>query len=412
MIFGKALTASVLNQVVSSGTSFVYGLYLVRVLTQVEFGLYGIGLAACLLFAGFGNALFLTQMVVHIPEKQVDDRSFYAAHILVLVGLFCLVTLIIIVAISEVGIFFGWISIPMSKLLFGIAVAAAANLLKNYFVQLAYSMKNENKALAINLVHAFTLITLILLQYGDYSIKDAATAFLVIAAANFMASLFGPLILHLPIKRISLTRLKSDLIEVSVGGKWALGGVTVTWLQSQVYIYVTTILIGPIGVAMANAARMLISPFMFLVPAFSQLLLPRLAELRSTNEMRMHRIGQFYTLILLGLGIIYILVLWLGTAYIIPLFLGSKYSVDEILPLVVVWGCVLLFQLARNGASIIMQAMKEFRNLTIVNTVTAIITLAISASLIVPMGVLGAILGVSIGEALLAILLWYQVRYR
>ena len=90
--FGKALSISVINQVVSSGTNFALGIYLVRALTPTEFGLYGIGFAIALLYSGVGNALLLTQMVVHVPDKANEDKLHYAARVLVLAAVFSLLT--------------------------------------------------------------------------------------------------------------------------------------------------------------------------------------------------------------------------------------------------------------------------------------------------------------------------------
>ena len=91
--FRKALSVSVLNQAVSSGTNFVLGLYLVRVLTPANFGLYSIGFAIGIFFFGIGNSLFLTQMVVHTPGKSENDRMQYAANIFFLVFGFSVVIL-------------------------------------------------------------------------------------------------------------------------------------------------------------------------------------------------------------------------------------------------------------------------------------------------------------------------------
>lgn len=93
---GRALSVSVLNQVVSSGTNFLFGLYLVRILAPAEFGLYGIGFAISLLYVGVGNALFLTQMVVHLPDKAVLERNAYVGRVLLLVVLFCLGTVVFV----------------------------------------------------------------------------------------------------------------------------------------------------------------------------------------------------------------------------------------------------------------------------------------------------------------------------
>jgi len=99
-----------------------------------------------------------------------------------------------------------------------------------------------------------------------------------------------------------------------------------------------------------------------------------------------------------------------GAAKLIPLFVGEKYPVEAIYPLVMAWGCVLLFQLARDGASLTMQALKAFRSLTLVNAVTAAIAIATTLTLALTLGIPGAILGVGVGEALFAASLWHLIQ--
>lgn len=405
--YSGKLTLSVLNQVVGSGANFVLGLYLIRVLTPPEFGLYGIGIASCLLFTGIGNALFLTQMVVHFPDKHDNDRTSYAAIMLALVGLFSLIAVTLVGALIALLFIVGWSTESMSYFLLASGFAAGSSLLKNYFVRLAYSLKLVQKALAVNLGWASAV--LLILLTGE-RITDAASALWLFSVANLAAILLGLIVIRLPLRNVRPQRMRCDFLEAFGGGRWALGGVSVTWLQSQSYILATTLMIGATGVALANAARMLITPFTFLLPAITQLLLPQLAELRNSDRQAMLRGGYLYTMILVGMAALYLLVLWVGARELIPLLVGERYSIEDILPLVIAWGSVLIFQLARDGASLIMQAIKAFRSLMIINAIAATSTILATVILTNMLGVIGAILSVGVGETMLAALLWYHVR--
>lgn len=408
--FGGRLCISILNQLLGSGANFMLGLYLVRALNPLEFGLYGIGMAVILLYAGFGNALFLTQMVVHLPDKQDQTRTGYAASILALVGLFCAVTLMLAAGQYLHALAAGGSAPAINRLVMAVAAGSVANLLKNYFIRLAFSLRQEHKALAVNLTWAGALLLLLLAMRGGGLISDAAAALWLFAVANFMAAALGLIITRLPLGIVRWRRMRHDFTEASVGGRWAFGGVSVTWLQSQSYMYVTTLFVGPTGVALANAARMLVAPFSFLLPALAQFFLPHLAELRAADKGAMFRAGRFYTALLVGMGVLYLLGLWLCAGTLIPLFVGGRYPSEEILPLVVAWGCVLLFQLAQDGASLTMQALKAFRGLMLANAVSAAVTIATTLFLIATFGIPGAIIGVGVGEVLLAAFLWRHLR--
>jgi len=408
---GKALSLSALNQIVSSGTGFVFGIYLVRVLPPEEFGLYGIGFAVSLLYAGFGNALFLTQMVVHTPDKATEERAFYAARILLMVLLFCAATFVAVqIALYASGVL--WLQIK-EYFTFTNAVLAAsvANLLKNYFICHAYNIQKENKALVTSLSWSITLVSLLgITQYFRYRL-DAVTALSVFAGSNFIAALISLSVNKLPLATIQWTVLRSDFLEAFSGGRWAMGGVTVSWLQAQAYMYVTVIFLGPSGVAFANAGRILISPFSFLLPAINQIALPRMAEGRVTNKPKMLHVGTIYALLLLALGSVYVALLLLNLEYILPVVIGDKYSFSDISPLVTIWCFVLLCQLARTGAGMILQALMAFKRLMFDNLFTAVAAVATTFLLVVQLGIPGAIMGTGIGELLLALLLWKRIKH-
>lgn len=408
--FAPRLGISVLNQVVSSGANFALGLYLVRVLAPAEFGVFGICMALCLLYAGFGNALFLTQMVVHLPEKPAEDRPRYAATLLALLGAFCLATLAFAVVLHSLAGLTRSSADGGGGLILATAAASVANLLRNYFVRLAYSTSEERKALAVNLAWALVLGIALFVVHGSGGLSGAAEGLWVFAAASCGAAILGLGIARLPIATVGAMCMRHDFVEALAGGRWAMGGVGVTWLQSQSYMYVTAILIGPAGVALANAARMLIAPFTFLLPALTQLAFPRLVEMRAADSGKMLRYGLLYSRILVGLGVCYVIVLGLGARYLIPLLIGENYSLEQLLPVAAVWGLVMLLQLSKEGASLVLQALKKFRNLMFASTITAIGSIAATAAMAIPLGVSGAVLGVSVGEALLAAILWKQIR--
>lgn len=408
---GPRLGISASNQVVSSGANFLLGLYLVRVLAPAEFGLFGICMALCLLYAGFGNALFLTQMVLHLPEKQVSDRPSYAAAMFALVAAFCVATLTLAGLLYMLSALVGAPFDEARSLILATGFASVANLLKNYFVRLVFSTSQEHKALAVNLAWAAILGLGLFAAHAGGSLLDAASALWIFAAGNLAAAVLGLGIVRLPLKTVELARMRHVFLEAFVGGRWAMGGVSVTWLQSQSYMYVTAVLIGPAGVALANAARMLIAPFTFLLPALTQVIFPRLVEMSATDKNIMLRYGSLYSWALVGLGVLYLLVLGLGARYIIPLLIGDNYPYAQLLPVGAAWSLVLILQLSKDGASIVLQAIKEFRRLTLYNTITAIVALAATAAMVAPLGVSGAVFGVGVGEALLASMLWNRIKH-
>jgi len=408
--YGKVLSVSVLNQVVSSGTNFALGIYLVRVLTPTEFGLYGIGFAIVLLYSGLGNALFLTQMVVHVPDKAEEDRLPYASRMLVAVAIFCLLTTLIV----SLLIAFGWVWAPLSGKYFGlgmaITAASTAYLLKDFFIRHAYIVRKEAWALYVNIFTALALVGLLLAQYQFFPEINSTSALWIFSASNIGGALFGLVLAQLPILTVSLYQLKTDMREAWVGGKWALTGVGVTWSQTQAYMYVSAIFAGPSAVGYANAARLLIAPALFLMPAVTQLVMPRLATLRTTNAERMFRISWKFTVVMGSFAVVYSAIL-LGLAdEITPVLLGEGY--EHVTALVAAWCLVLIFQFLRSGTVIVMQVIKEFRAITLLNAVSLSVAIIIAVFLMQVIGVQGAILGTAAGELIFSMLLYRAISSR
>lgn len=398
-----------LNQVVSSGTTFILGVYLVRILTPVEFGLYGIGFAVTLLYSGIGNALFLTQMMVHSPDKPSIDRIHYAARMLVMLVLFCFISWLLMACI----VLFGealWDTLrDYSGLCFAVMFASVANLMKEYFIRYAYIVRKESRALITSFSWTTGVVSLLVLSDIFVVEMSAVVALWVFGIANFGAVLVGFLINKLPVQKVRKELILEDFHEAFHGGRWALGGVSVNWMQSQAYIYITAILLGPTGVAFVNAAKLFISPFSFLLPALNQIVLPRLADIRNSNSLKMMKQGILFTLILVVFGVFYFLILFFAMEHITPLLIGDKYTISTIKPLVFMWCLVLFFQLIRGGASNLLLVLKAFKSIMFDNVISAVVALVSIFVLVSKIGIIGAIIGTGIGELIFSILLWKRL---
>lgn len=406
----KTFSISFLNQIVGSGSNFLLGLYLVRVLMPEDFGLYGIGFAIVLLFTGFGNALFLTQMVVHLPDKIPEDRNNYASRMFMMLVAFCLVVSILICSIG-ISVNYIWLDVRQYVVFsFAILAASIANLMKWYFIRHAFSFKKEVNALIVNA--SWAIICLLLFSFAKYVKFDitAGGALFFYAIAGFFASTIGFFINNLSLRGNYNRAIISDFKEAFQGGRWALGGVSVTWLQSQAYVYISALLFGPVGVAFANAAKVFISPFTFIIPAVNSIVLPRLAEQRNQNHKKMMAFSFHYSLAFFTFGICYLIFLMFSLEFIFPLIIGDKYTIYELRPLILVWGVVMIFQLVRNGASNLLQALKSFKAIMLNNIVSGVVAISFTYILAIQFGVLGALAGVAIGEFLLTIMLWNKIK--
>jgi O-antigen/teichoic acid export membrane protein len=262
----------------------------------------------------------------------------------------------------------------------------------------------------VNATVAFTLAVLFLILRQTKTEIDSTTGLWIYAASNITGAVIGLMLARLPLHALKASALAVDAREAWRGGKWALNGTSISWLQSQAYMYITAILAGPVGVAHANAARLFITPAAVLMPALSQVVMPRFATQFSTHPEKIRPIWSLFTVGLIIAAIFYSAIL-LSTADIVtPLLLNEEY--EHITPLIAAWCLLLIFQFSLGGTSIVLQIMKLFKTLTILNVKSACLAIAAVFVLTKMFGVQGAILGAAAGELALSVLMYQAVKQK
>lgn len=403
-----AFLLSIINQVVTSGGNFMAGVYLVRTLHLADYGIYGLGYGICLLYVGVGNALILTQMTVNISDRPQAERPAYAAQMFLCMLLLIAATMVLLALSLGVALLIDGSLKRFAGTVAAIAVASVFSLCNEFFADYAYIRRKEALALAINgvsvalfgaalLVAAQTGVALtpqlVLLLYGGGAALGAALGFL-----------FSPLQI-----RAANTALLPVLGESWHHGRWALGGMLVSWLQTQTYIYVLAFFLGPTGAGQANAARIFISPFAMLLPAINKIVTPRLADLRQTDGRQMFRLTLLLSIGLTLLALTYCLILLSGLDYVTRLVLGRRDP--AVLTLVWVWCVVLTLQMNRSCGSLLLQVIRKYRVLTLINIPSALAAIAVAIILIMWLGAAGAIWGMVAGEIVLSLLVWREIKH-
>jgi O-antigen/teichoic acid export membrane protein len=403
---GKALSVSVINQGVSSGTNFLLALVFIQWMDAQDFGSYGIAIASVLLFSGVGNALLLTQMVVHLPARLVADRPGYLGRYFVLV-LGLAAALLALVLVAALILQRGLQEPSLARLILVSGMAAAGYLGKDYFIRICYSLRREGAALAINVAIA-TAAGAMLLTFGELGVKGAEQAVTVYAFGQWCGVVVGLLVCWRQLHFRRVGSMGEVVREAMAGGRWALGGVLVTWLQSQAYVYTTAMFAGASGVGYANAARIFVAPLLMAAPALNQVTVPRLASLRGLGDASVAKAGQQVTALVLVGGLAYVAILTVLYPAAIAFVLPDSY--EGVGPLVLAWCVVVLAQLGRDGASTLMQVFHQFRRLTLFAAAVACLAIPVTALLASSFGAGGAVWATAMAELGLALILWQWIR--
>lgn len=403
---GKSLSLSLTNQVISSATNFLLGIYLVRVLSPKDYGLYSIGFTACLFYTGIGNALFLTQMIVHTPEKAIEDRLAYTSRIFIIVMTFCLSTIIGILAMVYLGKII-WPQIAEYED-FTIAVTAASigYLLKEFFIRNAYNMRKEHWAIVVNLTIAASMI--LLMGYLQYYIKKTITinsSLWICSLSYIIAAIGGYICSKFPQNSIQFKKIILDCREAFNGGVWSVVAHIIISLRTQAHIMILTSMMGPLAVAKLNASKIFVTPASMLTPALTQIFLPRVAMARHQDKNKAHIFTFGFTAILFTIAVFYSISILISFNYISEIIVGKKY--DSLFWLVFGWCIYICLSALNSGLEIALIGFKLFKKQAEINAWAALLAVVLVIIFVKQFGEIGALIGLSISEFIVVLILLY-----
>lgn len=378
-----------------------------RILAPEDFGLYGIALAVVLFYSGVGNTLFLMQMVVRFPEVNADEKCNYVSDMLVLVATFAAVSLFVDCASLLVIGVLSVISGDLLELCLAIGVACCGYLLRDFFIRYAYVRKKEQDALAINIFFSAALVIAVVVTSKLGVAYNAEVLVLIYGVCLICSSIFGLIISDLKMRSILLSRLVHNNKMCWSGGKYSLLAHIIITLRTQAHTIIVALIIGPAGVGEMNASRLFVTPATMLVPALTQVMLPRIAYARHESEQLGNRLGYRLSLMIaLGAAGYSVLVLFSFEPFLVGL-VGEKYG--PLFGLVFAWCVYTTLSAFRTGQETTIVALKRFKRQAASNFVGAMFALIAVYSLARSNGEIGAVAGLCISEILVIWLLHRDV---
>jgi len=384
------------NQALSSLTNFLFLLFLIRVLSPAEFGLYSIGFAILLGAGALVNGFFMIQMVTLLPSVPVADQPEFAAGVLAW----------LVLALAGAG-FLTAIAVLVFPAFAAYAGALAFTIsafsLKEFFIRYFFSTeKGHLSAVMLHVVLAATLLAVLGLQPQGLS---ATGALVFYGVAHAAAVLGGLMMARLPIGRLTPAMLRHVGSAIVPGGRWATVSAMIYTIRASAHTFIVAAIIGPVAVAQMNAARVLVTPATIFIPTLSNILLPAfsmLARERGVAAVLPQALAASSRIFLVAAA--YSALLLLLWPVVQPVFLGAAYI--DAFWIVVLWGIFAMVLALRSGLEWGLQALKQFRPISFINlagagaTVSAIFVLGYLG------GVSGAISGAILGELLTLALLF------
>ncbi|MEY4730744.1 MAG: hypothetical protein RL020_1902 [Pseudomonadota bacterium] len=397
---------SVLDQAWLSAANLLLGVFLIKHSSKEEYGGYVLGYAIILFLVGVQNALVTTQMAVLAPSRTEKEQGRFCSALAI--GQFAIFVPVVLL-IALIGLALGWSgSVNGSGLAYAIAISLLGVILREFFRSYFFLRLKPVAVLCLDVIFVVLLFAGLwaAVQMKFASINFAALVIMGLASAIVgLASVF----LARNDMTVSMVDIKPALQESWQHGRWALAGVTVTWLQDQSYIYLLSAMVSTAETAEASAARLFLAPLTLLNVGFSRVLMPRWAYMaHEGKQQEIVSMANRVKWILVSMVVVYVALLLLVKDWLTPLLLTGAYTQTS--SLIAMWGVLFALQAVRNNYSSLLQVFKRFRDITLANTATALGVLIMGAVLIKMYGIKGSMITMIIGEFALTILLIYGFR--
>lgn len=389
----RKLTLSIIDQGVVSAFNFCLNLYLIKVWTPENFGLFATVAAASIFASMVQNALVNTPLAVHFPsapslvEKAVLRRVFSAAN---------LILTILVMLVSWCGLMF-WLGTSQTPVVLAATLYVTTQFVREYYRALLAVEGRLGALLAVDL--AYVLLVAGALFYlhwrGEASLQTLSVLLLLLSAIGLVTILQHVVPGKLSALRLLLKEMTEIFAKQMHEIRWSLLGVITTDIQNRGYIFVAAAFFGPTTVAHLQAGRIFFGPLNLLTSAWARVARPHLAALYGKgdavgfNALLMRALWSF-----IALNILFLIGLWLIWPYLSAVVFGDKYK--GLGMLIAAWGIANLAFQIRSCLGTGVQALRRFRHLTIASIYGAVLSaMLVAAACIInePLWMIASVIG-------------------
>jgi len=402
------------DRLLLSITHFAIGILLLRHAQAADYGLYVLAQSALLLAFFVQSALITIPMTVLAPKYATDDKRRFVSTLAQ--GQYLLwLPLCVVVAVTALLLNRYWgLASDSTHMILIVDIVLLAVLMREFIRCAFFVYLRPDMVLYIDAVYGGLTIAAAYMATA-MSATPALHTLMGIGLANLVSGLAGWILFHRYVGW-HLTWQTTALSRVLAHGKWALLGVSVTWLQSEGFLYLLGALKGTSAVASVSASRLLLMPIIILTTSFESIVKPRGAAWLVTGEQ--HKLEQsliWLTVGALAISALYMVgIMWSGERLAAMVF-HTQFS--DMRLLLGLWGAVLLCKICSTNLNILLQILERFDVLFYIALVSAAISLTFGYVTIQHYGAPGSLYGLIVVEVIgiAAMGLWLyrhpQLRY-
>ena len=392
--FARLLTSAVSSQALLSAANFAISLILIRSTTDVQYGYYILATNAILLVVSLQNAFFNPPLAIRLNKLDRAGRGKLIG------GLFreqrrILPAVAGTAVVVALGLWYAQVlDAHTGPLVLATTAATVAILHREYFRIVLYALRRP-----LDVLHTDLLYVVLMVAGVYFAAVTPAPAVLTLSTLGVAAVVSGILVSRTLYRHEPWTTEGSrDILrEIAPLAAWSTAGAAVHWIFSQGYIYLVVGSLGVAAVAAISATRLLMMPMNLLSTGIGALMLP-------VASGWLHRYGAalvwrrlcWLALALAAATLCYFGVLWLLREWIFEVVLKKTFAQSD--DLLMLWGAIFLVMIVRNQLAHLLAAYGSFRALSLLTLASALVSLTASYLVMLRLGVVGALVGVLVGE--------------
>lgn len=392
--FARLLSSAVTNQAVLSAGSFAIGLILIRNTSDIQFGYYILASNAIIFLMSLQNAFFNPPLAIRMHQLDQLGRGELIGgmyreqrRILSMLGI---ITMLVALALWSVHI----LDSLTGPLVLVTVVAALAILNREYFRMVLFAYRRPHDVLRIDIFYLILMLSGVI--FATLTPTPAVTAMFTLS----LSAILSGMLLSRQLRRHYPWDIQGSpgiLRKIAPLSAWSTAGASIHWAFSQGYIYLVAGTLDVMAVAAIAATRLLLMPVNLLSTGIGSLMLPL-----ASGWLQRHGTTVLWRrlcMLALGLAVItlcYFTVLWLLRDWIFTVILKKQFAQRD--TLLLLWGAVFLVLVMRDQLVYLIAAQGRFRSLTLLTSMCAIISLAVSYLAMQRYGMTGALIGILVGE--------------
>jgi O-antigen/teichoic acid export membrane protein len=276
---------------------------------------------------------------------------------------------------------------------------------------LSYATHHPLRAVLSDVAYGMLLVAglLALMLLHVTSMTSAALVLAISAAAGL--AVFGRAFLVQQIRAVAQGTLAAyrpiwrDLTQ------WALLGVVTTELSANAHAYLVTLLSGPKSFALIAAGSLFMRPVSLCLTALPDRERPLLVRTlmagdhaaadRQVREFR----GAAAAIWLLTLALSAAALAWFPS-----LILKPDYDRGQVVVVVILWAAIMAVRSLRTPEAVLLQAAREFKPLASASVWASVVSLGLTAGLLLAFGPVASLLGILAGDAVMTERIFALVR--